>query len=177
MARLTAYDVKGLPYLRDVKTAPVLGIGVASVQVPRADWLAVLQKLAGYENAEEAGLLHRTPCPPDTTVYIIRLFDPRYGTYVYEISEMAYDPHYGNTRPEDFGRYWFLTRAEAEEALRIRDYVGYEIECSDGVCRERYIPMDQEDAFLLALGAHRHVARRKEGHGGGGDAQTEPDNP
>ena len=80
-------------------------------------FLDIYKKLADYEDAEEQGLLLRLPCKVGTTVYVIE-----------EEWEEIYEPSskYYFVRPEKFdvsmleifGKDVFLTKEEAEQALK-----------------------------------------------------------
>ena len=86
-------------------------------------FLKVLDKLADYEDAEEQGLLLRLPCKVGSTVYYIddyEIYSDKVDSinirkeneeYIFCIAFMDY-------RAEDFGRNVFLTREEAEQALK-----------------------------------------------------------
>ena len=88
-----------------------------------------LKKLQEYENKEEDGLLIELPCKVGTTIYIVH----RYWNCV-DIGNICgiaecddvdcfcfkvyVDPDtYTVVAISDFGKEWFLTEAEAEEAL------------------------------------------------------------
>ena len=88
---------------------------------------AMVEKLAAYEDAEEQGLLLKLPIPIGTTVY---KFEPLVsGTKEYIKTRVSrYDVFNDSVwfcflnglgrNIEDFGKYVFLTQAEAEEKLK-----------------------------------------------------------
>ena len=86
----------------------------------------IRRKLRAYEDAEEQGLLIRLPCPIGTTVYDIRWWDEKEESVVvdgnrffrriqkHKISKSSFGYH----DIKDFGKIVFLTKAEAEAALK-----------------------------------------------------------
>lgn len=81
-------------------------------------------KLAEYEQAEEAGVLIRLPCPIGTTVYYAQKcqapscrsclkFSNCYCEFKARIFEQSFDYRHLHA----FGHSVFLTKAEAEQAL------------------------------------------------------------
>lgn len=91
-----------------------------------AEWLKELQAL---KDKQEQGLLIELPCPVGTVIYIVNRYwhSVEIGN-ICGISEcddvdcfcykVYVDPDsYENILISDFGKEWFLTEAEAEEAL------------------------------------------------------------
>lgn len=78
-----------------------------------AEWL---EQLKSYKDAEEQGMLLRLPCPIGTTVYFI---DEDWEDIYIEDSNYLFvqEGKFDLWRFEDFGKTWFLTREEAEQAL------------------------------------------------------------
>ena len=87
----------------------------------------LVDKLAEYEQAEEDGLLLRLPCPIGTTVYIVNHYWIDEG-HICGIAEsddvdcfcykVYCDPdYYDMVALVEFNKTWFLTKAEAEQAL------------------------------------------------------------
>lgn len=79
----------------------------------------LLDRLAAYEDAEDQGLLIRLPCKVDDTVWVI------ITSFVYgEIGDPPETRHHIESRPfelsmlENFGKTVFITREEAEAALK-----------------------------------------------------------
>ena len=106
--------------------------GEDDVWVKDHDYVFAAHRLAEYEDMEEQGLLVRLPCKPRDTVWIkgdkfpaeieeIRITDD--GIY---FSYVEYDRGYEETEVwdndefilSDFGKTVFLTREEAEKALK-----------------------------------------------------------
>lgn len=89
-----------------------------------------LKKLAQYEDLEEQGLLVRLPCKVGDTVYgIYNDLDLGICIKANTVTEITYDENgtkiFGSSngwvtviREDDFGKTVFLTREEAEAALR-----------------------------------------------------------
>ena len=87
------------------------------------------KKLANYEDKQEQGLLIELPCKVGTTVYIANpwwhCIDVANICGISECDDVDcfcfkvyVDPDtYTNIAISDFGKEWFLTEAEAEEAL------------------------------------------------------------
>lgn len=75
------------------------------------------EKLAYYEDAEENGLLLRLPCPVGTTVYCIE--DECEDIYI-EGSDYRFvgEERFDFWMLEQFGKTVFLTKEEAEQALK-----------------------------------------------------------
>ena len=85
-----------------------------------------INKLAEYEDLEEQGLLLRLPCPIGTTVYnthwwdnieeVVKVDGKNFYRKVqkYKVSK----DKFRYTHIDDFGKSVFLTKAEAEEALK-----------------------------------------------------------
>ncbi len=81
------------------------------------DDLPYYKKLAEYEDLEEQGLLLKLPCKVGDIVYVIvEEFEEMYdsNSNYYCIYEEKFHPY----MLEDIGKYVFLTKEEAEEALR-----------------------------------------------------------
>ena len=99
-------------------------IDIVDNEYSRTNYEKVLSKLGQYEDAEEQGLLLRLPCVIGTTVYVIAR-DCEHGfvkchrncsSCIYNnphIEEMSFDIEYIDVA----GKYIFLTREEAEQAL------------------------------------------------------------
>ena len=111
MERLTYRTVKGE------------AMGNSSV----ADIGDILGKLADYEDAEEQGLLLRLPVPIGTTVYKFEPSAKETKRYIkttitrYEVFGDSIWFTFANglgRNIEDFGKYVFLTQAEAEQKLK-----------------------------------------------------------
>ena len=92
-----------------------------------ADIGDILGKLADYENAEEQGLLLRLPVPIGTTVYKFEPLSKGTERYIkttitrYEVFDDSIWFTFANglgRNIEDFGKYVFLTKAEAEQKLK-----------------------------------------------------------
>lgn len=85
-----------------------------------------LQKLAAYEDAEEQGRLVRLPCKVGDTIYVIHdgkiwsgeVYHIGYSDYYGEITATAYVKRGIGAAFEHFGKLAFLTREEAEAALK-----------------------------------------------------------
>lgn len=103
----------------------------------------VLRKLADYEDLEEKGLLLRLPCKVGDTVYqipskvnydlnVLHGYDANNRVYNQKVSKIVLDGEYwylecdkdreyGTGRiclDRSFGETWFLTKEEAEKALK-----------------------------------------------------------
>ena len=87
----------------------------------------VLEKLTEYKNLEEQGLLFRLPVPIGTTVYKFEPLAKGTERYIkttitrYEIFDDSIWFTFANglgRNIEDFGKYVFLTKAEAEHKLK-----------------------------------------------------------
>lgn len=90
-------------------------------------WLQVYFKLKDYENLEEQGLLLRLPVPIGTTVYKFEPLAKGTKRYIkttitrYEVFSDSIWFTFANglgRNIEDFGKYVFLTQAEAEQKLK-----------------------------------------------------------
>lgn len=97
----------------------------------RHDWEQMaINKLAEYEDLEEQGLLVRLPCKAgDTVSGIYNDLDLGICIKTYTVTEITYDENgtkiFGSSngwvtliREDDFGKNVFLTREDAEAALR-----------------------------------------------------------
>ena len=69
------------------------------------------QKLAHYEDLEEQGLLLKLPCKMGTKVYHIAF------NYKTTWKEKIVETTFSLEMLEDYKKWWFLTKAEAEKAL------------------------------------------------------------
>lgn len=87
----------------------------------------MFEKLAEYEDLEEQGLLLRLPVPIGTTVYKFEPLSKVIERYIkttitrYEVFEDSIWFTFANglgRNIEDFGKYVFLTQAEAEQKLK-----------------------------------------------------------
>lgn len=130
--RLTHRDNYGR-WFSDGSTAS-LRLGNPSENYPAILWGDAVNKLAAYEEAEEQGLLVRLPCKVGDTLYApTRNIVSEFRIIRFVIG--GYDKHYlwvnwhlekgitGNFRidvipAEDIGKTVFLTREEAEAALK-----------------------------------------------------------
>ena len=90
-------------------------------------WLQAYFKLKDYENADEQGLLLHLPVPIGTTVYKFEPLAKGTERYIkttitrYEIFDDSIWFTFANglgRNIEDFGKYVFLTKAEAEQKLK-----------------------------------------------------------
>ena len=86
-----------------------------------------IEKLAEYEDAEEQGLLLRLPVPIGTTVYKFEPLAKGTKRYIkttitrYDVFNDSIWFTFANglgRNIEDFGKYVFLTQAEAEQKLK-----------------------------------------------------------
>ena len=123
MDRLTARDGFGIPYY--LYCDNVKGCGGYCAQCNFET--KTMDKLAQYEDLEEQGLLLRLPVPIGTTVYKFETLAKGTKRYIkttitrYEVFEDSIWFTFANglgRNIEDFGKYVFLTQAEAEEALK-----------------------------------------------------------
>lgn len=135
MDRLTARTETGHAYLVNVKPDE------QEVDSPYKNTLQCIldcfERLAQYEDAEEQGLLVRLPCKVgDTVWFLTKSFDIENETHNYSISEYIVTETRGNKfnplwymasngedthrdfHPTEIGKTVFLTREEAEEALK-----------------------------------------------------------
>lgn len=102
----------------------------ASCEIPRD----AIKKLKAYEDAEEQGLLQKLPCKVGDTLYILTNDSPNgieesvcsrivLGKKGLRIQAPCIYDDWGNAKwnfkKTDFGKTVFLTRAEAETALKI----------------------------------------------------------
>ena len=87
----------------------------------------LLEALGKYEDAEEQGLLLRLPIPIGTTVYKFEPLAKEPKRYIkttitrYEVFDDSIWFTFANglgRNIEDFGKYVFLTQAEAEQKLK-----------------------------------------------------------
>lgn len=85
-----------------------------------------IDELAAYEDAEEQGLLVRLPCKVGDMIYVIydgkiwdgEVFHISYSDYYGKITATAWVKQGISASFEAFGKTVFLTRAEAEAALK-----------------------------------------------------------
>ena len=96
-----------------------------------------VDKLAEYEDAEEQGLLLRLACKHDTTVFVIptkenglkgiaemvclgySIGEPINNANLFSKNRFDRDvPKMYQPSIEDFGKTWFLTKSEAEQAFK-----------------------------------------------------------
>ena len=92
-----------------------------------------VERLAEYEDAEESGLLVRLPIPFGTTlyqvwdkkIYKLKLYSYRHleihGERIFQWSLHNSQGFNGGGNVDEFGKTVFLTREEAEQALKARD--------------------------------------------------------
>ncbi len=73
--------------------------------------LDIVHKLADYEDAEEQGLLLRLPCKVGDTVHCIM-------TSIKGTNPMIFTQKFDYSMIEHFGKAVFLTKEEAEQALK-----------------------------------------------------------
>lgn len=86
---------------------------MGSLDVPVLESLLdAVDKLAEYEDLEEQGLLLRLPCPIGTTVYLIDIND------YFVLNEFIEEVPFELSMFDYVGKYVFLTKPEAEEALK-----------------------------------------------------------
>lgn len=80
------------------------------------DWAAALEKLAAYEDAEDQGRMVILPCKVGERVFQL------YQGYIDMVTVQRIRPYIMTEMlsfwPEDFGKTVFLTRKEAEAALK-----------------------------------------------------------
>lgn len=90
---------------------------------------SVFERLAEYEDAEEAGRLIKLPCAVGDTVYVIKRNEVKTYTVnhftiikngVYAYLVISYSEK-SLVSVDDFGKTVFLTRKEAEAALKGAD--------------------------------------------------------
>lgn len=70
----------------------------------------VYDKMGVYEDAEEKGLLLRLPCKVGSTVYLI--------TSKGKIEPRTADAMFLGVLWDEYGKEWFLSQEEAEQALK-----------------------------------------------------------
>lgn len=71
---------------------------------------SVCEKLGDYEDLEEQGLMLRLPCKVGSTVYLIKSDG--------KIVPRTADMQFLGVLWDDYGKEWFLTKAEAEAKLK-----------------------------------------------------------
>lgn len=101
-----------------------------------------VDKLAEYEDAEEQGLLLRLPCKVKDRVYVILPGDSYirisevceikvkpavFGSLCFITEPIAYRGVHYKCYESDFGKTVFLTKSEAEQALKRMEYETNEI--------------------------------------------------
>ena len=123
MDRLTARDGFGTPYYPYCDNVKGCGGYCAQCNFETK----TMNKLAQYEDLEEQGLLLRFPVPIGTTVYKSEPLAKSTKRYIettvtrYEIFGDSIWFTFANglgRNIEDFGKYVFLTQAEAEQKLK-----------------------------------------------------------
>ena len=123
MDRLTARDGFGTPYYPYCDNVKGCGGYCAQCNFETK----TMDKLAQYEDLEEQGLLLRLPVPIGTTVYKFEPLAKGIERYIkttitrYEVFGDSIWFTFANglgRNIEDFGKYVFLTQAEAEEKLK-----------------------------------------------------------
>ena len=72
----------------------------------------IQEEAKAYEDLEEQGLLLRLPCPIGTTVYLIDIND------YFVLNEFIEEVPFELSMFDYVGKYVFLTKPEAEEALQ-----------------------------------------------------------
>lgn len=87
------------------------------------DWSAALEKLAAYEDAEENGLLVRLPCKIGDMVYYRRgrdIIGDTVDHIIIDNGQRYVELNCGHKTFwfEEFGKKAFVSRAEAEAALK-----------------------------------------------------------
>lgn len=87
---------------------PTFQINIAAMCV---DIIPKLKELKNYEDLEEQGLLLRLPCKVGTKVYCIM-------TNIKGTNPMIFTQNFDYSMIECFDKIVFLTKAEAEEALK-----------------------------------------------------------
>ena len=106
------------------ETCKIYGDGMCSAASPCNTEQDMIDRLAAYEDAEEQGLLVRLPCKVGDMIY--RPIRVNNGIYAYAVSSIeippsgeviVYDGLCGYSW-SDFGKTVFLTREEAEAALK-----------------------------------------------------------
>ena len=81
------------------------------------------EKLADYEDAEEQGLLHKTPCKMGDTIYFIdeelgKVFQSIVARFwIAKLQSFVIDYDGRRFNFKKFGKTWFLDCEEAEAAL------------------------------------------------------------
>jgi len=89
-------------------------------------WRAIYDKLAAYEDSEEQGRLVFFPCKVGDTIYVIydgkiwagRVYHISYSDYYGKITATAWVEYGISAAFEHFGKTVFLSREEAEAALK-----------------------------------------------------------
>ena len=123
MDRLTARDGFGTPYYPYCDNVKGCGGYCAQCNFETK----TMDKLAQYEDLEEQGLLLRLPVPIGTTVYKFEPLAKGIERYIkttitrYEVFGDSIWFAFANglgRNIDDFGKYVFLTQAEAEQKLK-----------------------------------------------------------
>ena len=76
-----------------------------------------VERLAEYEDAEENGLMVHLPCKVGDTVYQVateRIYESKIKQVIYDVGHFGFDE-------SAIGTSVFLTKGEAEQALKERD--------------------------------------------------------
>ena len=124
--RLAAYEDTGLE--PEEVTELMAAHGTAILELSEYRSIGPAKHFLELAQAEKDGQLVVLPCKPDASAYqwkkgddIPNLF--RFdGVTISEDGEVTYQTHWGETfKPDDFGKTVFLTREEAEAALKKRE--------------------------------------------------------
>lgn len=105
MDRLTKRFTDGGAYCEEI-----IDVGIKGVNYPTYVGRAV-DKLAEYEDLEEQGKLIALPCAVGDTVYCIM-------TSIKRTNPMIFSQKFDYSMIECFGKSVFLTKEQAEEALK-----------------------------------------------------------
>ena len=98
--------------------------GQTNITALCSDVIPKLEKLAEYETAEEDGRLLFLPCKVGDTVYLPNKYMKRIVSfnivefYIFKDGYAILDNFENEYEIEDFGKTVFLTREEAEKALK-----------------------------------------------------------
>ena len=128
MDRLTVdYGKKFSPFRYAMKDGSDAEIGYFKNYDAFYSHMLMVQKLGEYEDLEEQGLLLRLPVPIGTTVYKFEPLAKGTKRYIktiitrYEVFDDSIWFTFANglgRNIEDFGKYVFLTKEEAEQKLK-----------------------------------------------------------
>lgn len=105
MEKITKKFSDGTFYCEDIED-----VGIKGVNAPTFVGKAI-NKLAEYEDLEEQGLILRLPCKVGDTVYSV----VKDGLQIFELK---FSLDFYVRRMSDFGKTVFLTKEEAEQALK-----------------------------------------------------------